>query len=256
MRESLLSVVHPPRILVVDDTRSFCQAAGVRLSALGVEAIPAQSGEDAFRCVRELTPESALVDFRLNPPDADGVHVATDIKGILPQLAVVLITAFDLETIRIQTPDTAVDGFFHKRDVDNAFRYVVRLARDRRGAAPWVALAALLAAIDAPARKADDRTRNVISKVCLDLKRNWSQSELSRAAGGIGRRQLLRAFKRSFGMPPGRFVTRLRVEAAKIYLRNHDLSQEAVARKTGLASERNLHKVFKRIEGCAPGEFR
>ena len=72
---------------------------------------------------------------------------------------------------------------------------------------------------------------------------------------GANRFVLLRAFRRTFGVPPHAFVLRLRIERARTLLaRGADLSWTSL--ELGFADQSHFTRVFKRDVGLAPGAYR
>lgn len=73
---------------------------------------------------------------------------------------------------------------------------------------------------------------------------------------GLSVRQFARVFAREVGCTPGRYVERVRVEAARRWLEDSDLGVEAVARRSGFASAEVMRRVFVRSLGCSPAGYR
>ena len=81
---------------------------------------------------------------------------------------------------------------------------------------------------------------------------------LSRLAAecGLSVRHFARAFHRSTGMPPHRWLLKLRVERAKEILRTRALSLIDVAAFCGFADQSHFTRVFTAIVGISPGAWR
>ena len=81
---------------------------------------------------------------------------------------------------------------------------------------------------------------------------------LSRLAAecGLSTRHFARAFRLSTGMPPHRWLVRLRVERAKELLQTRALSLVDVALFSGFADQSHFTRVFKAVIGVAPGVWR
>ena len=71
----------------------------------------------------------------------------------------------------------------------------------------------------------------------------------------VSKAHLIRAFTRQTGVSPGRYITHLRVEYAKLLLRGEDASITYVAEASGFANANYFAKVFRRETGMAPSEY-
>ena len=65
-----------------------------------------------------------------------------------------------------------------------------------------------------------------------------------------------RCFKRSTGLAPSRFFTRLRVEEAKRLMLTTGLSLADIALECGFADQSYFTRIFSRIVGASPGAWR
>jgi AraC-like DNA-binding protein len=65
-----------------------------------------------------------------------------------------------------------------------------------------------------------------------------------------------RLFKKSTGLAPMEYVTKVRIEKAIILLRTTDCSIEEIAEQIGYSSSSYFIKVFRSWVGFSPGEFR
>lgn len=66
---------------------------------------------------------------------------------------------------------------------------------------------------------------------------------------------LIRLFTRSVGISPGRYLTHLRIEYAKLVLRSGETSIEAVAASSGFSGASYFGKVFRRETGVTPRQY-
>jgi len=69
-------------------------------------------------------------------------------------------------------------------------------------------------------------------------------------------RHFARCFHAETGMTPARFVTRVRLEAARRRLQDGSEPLQAVARACGFGSEETMRRVFLRALGVPPAEYR
>jgi AraC family transcriptional regulator len=73
---------------------------------------------------------------------------------------------------------------------------------------------------------------------------------------GISRSHLIRAFSRSTGLPPHRWLLVQRVERARDLLLNSDSPIVEIASRLGFADQSHLTRAFSKILGCTPGALR
>ena len=69
-------------------------------------------------------------------------------------------------------------------------------------------------------------------------------------------RNFQRVFTRQCGMPPAKFIERLRVERARLIIEDTGLSMAEIARKSGFDSEQRMRRAFRRVLGNQPGRSR
>ncbi|MBR6381242.1 MAG: helix-turn-helix domain-containing protein [Lachnospiraceae bacterium] len=72
----------------------------------------------------------------------------------------------------------------------------------------------------------------------------------------INKYYLSRLFTAEYGLPPGQFLTQLRITHAKQLLRFSDLTAEEIAEQCGLGSSTYFSRMFKKVEGISPREYR
>lgn len=66
---------------------------------------------------------------------------------------------------------------------------------------------------------------------------------------------LSRVFSKKIGVSPGKYITRMRVEYAKLLLRDPDTSITYVAEASGFANANYFSKVFRKETGMSPSEY-
>ncbi len=76
------------------------------------------------------------------------------------------------------------------------------------------------------------------------------------AALGVSKSHLVRAFTAAVGTPPGKYLTAVRVEAAKRFLSGYAYPLDVVASLCGFSGANYLCRVFRRETGLSPAAFR
>ena len=82
--------------------------------------------------------------------------------------------------------------------------------------------------------------------------------EVSRIAGHLNMsvRNFTRVFDKHTGMPPAKFVEKLRVELARKFLEDTNLSLESIAEKCGLGGLVSMRRTFLRHLMTSPSDYR
>ena len=73
---------------------------------------------------------------------------------------------------------------------------------------------------------------------------------------GVTKSHLVRAFKQALGVPPGKYLTNVRIEAVKTLLLSDEYNLEMIAGLTGFSGANYLCRVFKREVGVSPAAWR
>ena len=84
-------------VLVADDDQVALDLMGEVLAAEGYTVFAASGGEEAVSIARRISPDAALIDFKM--PDQDGLWVLNELRALHPGIPVIIVTAFaDMDT--------------------------------------------------------------------------------------------------------------------------------------------------------------
>ncbi len=72
----------------------------------------------------------------------------------------------------------------------------------------------------------------------------------------MSRTSYIDRFKRTTGFPPGEFITKQRISAAKAMLRDTSLSLSEIAHTVGFYDSSHLIRAFENLTGESPSDFR
>ncbi|MBV9077823.1 MAG: helix-turn-helix transcriptional regulator, partial [Methylobacteriaceae bacterium] len=97
--------------------------------------------------------------------------------------------------------------------------------------------------------------RRLVEFVRADPGAAITLQDLARVAG-LSPSHLTRAFKRSTGTTPHRFVLRERLMLAQDLLSRSDLDLAEVALQSGFSSQSHLGAAFRTMTGLSPGRYR
>ena len=96
------------------------------------------------------------------------------------------------------------------------------------------------------------RARDLIN---VNLAHDPSIAEIAHECG-LSSSYFARAFKRSTGVPPSRWLTKMRVERAKELLKDPRCELAEIALQCGFVDQSHFTRVFSRSEGYSPGRWR
>ena len=96
------------------------------------------------------------------------------------------------------------------------------------------------------------RARDLIN---VNLAHDLSIAEIAHECG-LSSGYFARAFKRSTGVPPYQWLTKMRVERAKELLKDPRCELADIAQLCGFVDQSHFTRVFSRSEGYSPGRWR
>jgi AraC-like DNA-binding protein len=73
---------------------------------------------------------------------------------------------------------------------------------------------------------------------------------------GLSASRFNEAFKEQMGITPHAYITNLKIDTAKILLKNPEISVTDVAMQLNFSSGNHFSAVFKRYTGCTPSQYR
>jgi AraC-like DNA-binding protein len=101
----------------------------------------------------------------------------------------------------------------------------------------------------------DPQLGRVIAAIHLDPSRDWTVTSLARLMGA-SRSGFAQRFAEVVGETPARYVARVRMHQARLWLSRDRAMVAMVARRLGYESEASFSRAFKRILGQAPSHYR
>jgi two-component system response regulator MprA len=100
------------RILIVEDDRALRDALRRALMLGGYEALTANGGQEALSRVASVLPDALVLDVGL--PDIDGLEVARRLRSAGNRVPILMLTARDAVSDRIDGLDSGADDYLVK----------------------------------------------------------------------------------------------------------------------------------------------
>ena len=118
------------RILLVDDDAAIRSALQDALTSAGFEVTAVDSAISALATVGALAPDIVLTDVRM--PEMSGLELLRELRARVPDIAVVLMTAFDdMPTVVEGMKHGAAEFLVKPLDLDDVQRTLERIVSDR-----------------------------------------------------------------------------------------------------------------------------
>ena len=121
------------------------------------------------------------------------------------------------------------------------------------------AAAELLGRLAAEADSAAPPLPPLVEAAIEDIRQNYAGlygvEELSERLG-VSKSHLVRTFTAAVGVPPGRYLTTVRVEAAMRLLLHREYTLDVIASLCGFSGANYLCRVFKKETGQSPAQWR
>jgi len=121
------------RTIVIDDAIDFMQAICSFLENLPkvVVIVKGRSGRDAVALAHEWVPDLVLMDVRM--PDMTGLEAALQLTRELPDVLVILMSAFEDEGVRKASQESGAFAFVMKEHLTQELPRLLELAASKKG---------------------------------------------------------------------------------------------------------------------------
>ena len=120
------------RLLLVDDEKEYVNVLSKRMSRRNIDVVPAHSGTEAIRVLREGRFDAAILDLKME--DMDGIDVLRIFKKMDPSLPVIMLTAKADEVDKIIGLEIGADDYvtkpFSVKELVARVRTVLRRAQE------------------------------------------------------------------------------------------------------------------------------
>lgn len=234
-----------PRLLILDPDPRVGEALGLALRREAeVERVP--SGMAGLVAVTERRVDLIVAEARL--PDVSSSDLVRLFRLLRPRIPIALMG---------EAPPSSTEAGGNVRcftpfDLKRCVEWIIGCLGQRPaiGTGPGLAQPT----VDAPVRH-----REIVRWVLEFSQRHQadgtSLTTIARGAG-VSRSHLCRIFRRVTGQPLKRFLTRRRLQAAKVLLKDPAMTIRQVASAVGYTDLSHFDRVFRRWEGQTPSSYR
>jgi AraC-like DNA-binding protein/mannose-6-phosphate isomerase-like protein (cupin superfamily) len=222
------------------------------------------SGEGSFKngpAVWSIKPGS----LHLTPPGVVHQILATNLRSPITYFAILFDAEGDAELSRLL--ERAARAMAVPVDIGTSHRFFFAdlLERNASGQEDLMEesrhsfmafLYGLLAG--APASYGEPENAHIEKAIAIMQNSIEGRLDLDSLCGrlGLSREHFVRLFSQRMRMPPMRYYSRLKTEAARAMLSSTNLSISVISEKLGYASQFGFSRAFKIVVGLSPSEYR
>ncbi len=232
------------RVLIVDDDPAVREALSFALEDL-YDIETAENGTMALSLLPLFQPDLILLDLKMR--GLDGIQALEEIRCGQPALPVIIMTGWSSQEWAERAADLGVSGYLKKPlDIDQLKARLTDLlqANDQAPASASLPTGSLSPAI-----------KKALSYLHQNGARQLTLGEIA-AAADVTPAHLCRLFRQEVGRTPMAYLTELRIERAKLLLRDGARPVSRVASQLGFTNPHHFSRVFKAHTGSAPARFR
>jgi signal transduction histidine kinase len=107
-----IETAYIPTILIVDDEKDIRELLRTSLQRQNYTLLEVANGNDCLHLLTSTTPDIILLDYKL--PDISGMIVLKEIRKSLPDIGIVLMTAYGDEDLAAHAIEEHVDAYLRK----------------------------------------------------------------------------------------------------------------------------------------------
>jgi CheY-like chemotaxis protein len=121
------------KVLLVDDEQDFLEFMGERIRSWGYLVLRAKSGKEAIAALEKENPQIIILDYMM--PEMNGVEALKEIRRLMPQVPVIMLTAYPQEQVIKDALELGVVSFVPKvcygSDAHDALQAALKIAEKK-----------------------------------------------------------------------------------------------------------------------------
>ncbi len=240
--------------IVVEDEPLICNNIIKKITSLHLPfelCGTASNGSDAIALFEVNYPELVITDIRM--PEQNGLKLLEYLYKNHPQTKTIIISGYDdfsyaQSAIKSRAFDYLLKPITKEALSETLQRVLITLNVEHK----------TRAILDTESKGLSKETlcKLMLDYLQLNYEHDISLSELARQIG-FSQEYLGKVFKKQVGVTPSKYVTRLRINKAKLLLTNQpELEIQNIAKLVGYNSAFYFSRAFKASTGMQPSEFR
>lgn len=231
----------PYHLLVVDDDKEFREEFKECFEEY--EVVEAGSGEEALAILKKPNEvDLVLLDVKL--PGKEGTEVLGEIKGLAPDILILMLTAFSTKDVAIRALKGHADDYLEKPLMLDKTKELLKRYLAKRDGGDVIS---------------GNGIKDKIEHVKRFVEKNWEKKVgLVEAAQAVflSPKYLSRAFKEQTGNGFNGFCLETKMKRAQDLLKETGLTVGQISDRLGYQNEESFIRTFKHLTGSRPTEYR
>ena len=229
------------KILLVDDDRAFRNE--FKSCFKEYDFIEASNGQEALSILKKPN-EIDLAILDVNMPGMDGIEVMGKIKSIVPDLNIIILTAYSSKDLVLEALREKADNYIEKPiDIEKTRKIIEKILEKKNK---------YLSNGSSDIKTKIERVRIFLQRNCL---KKTSLKDAS-AIASLSPKYLSRTFKQITGSGFAEYKLILKMSLAKNFLTKSSLNINQISEKTGYSNSESFTRQFKRCVGLSPAKYR
>ncbi|MFT4023648.1 MAG: substrate-binding domain-containing protein [Flavihumibacter sp.] len=255
--ESLKTNEQKETVLVVEDHNDLREFISRRLST-EYNVITAHDGAEGIKKTFDEMPDVVVSDVMM--PKTDGITMTRSLKDDVRtrHIPVILLTAKTTEENKLEGMGANVDAYITKPFKVDILEGTIRSLLENRAKLKEHYSSEIPTGIAAGTVRKADRSFSAHLNAVIEKNisnENFSVDDICRELH-ISRIQLYRKVKHLFSSSVNDHILEMRIQRAKHYLQNEDLSISEIATRTGFSTASYFSTAFKKFVNESPKGYR
>lgn len=273
------------KIIIVDDERRTREGLkkNIKWAELGIETVEtADDGIEALEIAINLEPDIVVCDIKM--PEMDGIEFATRLREKLPEVQIIFLSGYaDKEYLKSAIRLKAVEYVEKPVDIEEIAGVIKKAAaicesENRRknkieeikshivGSMPYTLeqikeyiAEGIISLEEGPQAEIKAKIGKTINQVIEHINVHFNEELLLKDIADhvyLTPQYLCLLFKKETGKTINRYLSEIRIQKSKEYLKDKRMTLYEVSYRVGFNDQNYYTKVFKKLTGVSPSMFR
>lgn len=232
--------------------------------SMGIQMVKSASNpRHAFSVCSDFIPDIIISDIRM--PGMNGIEFCTQFRKVFPECQIIFISGYSDKEYLMAAIHLKVINYVEKpinqKELAEAIQVAVDMVLERHPEKKIKDTVKTENIVEEAVPKVEKTDAGYISKQLMHyLTKHYAESDISvqqlAEYFGYTPNYLSSLFRKQAGITIGQYLTKVRVEKAKKYLRDPRNKLYQIAEMVGYTDSHYFAKIFKKTTGMLPSEYR